>query len=183
MPARAPSLHEGAGSAALQRKNIRPFLCLWQNRSTSWEIDLSTDAIRTREVKREIRKMEQPVEVQPEVQPAEEYRQVARRIANIEKFVETIEHVADKGVETWSQHLANKMAGDDQARRLEDKQHQRTCWVLVYACTLLFGLSAMCLLKGQSELVKLIFDSSLAVAAGAGLTSVLRTTPRKPSPK
>lgn len=127
--------------------------------------------------------MEQPAEVQPEVQPAEEYRQVARRIANIEKFVETIEHVADKGVETWSQHLANKLAGDDQARRLEDKQHLRTCWVLVYACTLLFGLSAMCLLKGQSELVKLIFDSSLAVAAGASLTSILRTDPKKPKSK
>jgi hypothetical protein len=146
-------------------------------------IDLNKECRQSLELKGRLAKMEQPVEVQPEVQPAEEYRQVARRIANIEKFVETIEHVADKGVETWSQHLANKLAGDDQARKLEDKQHLRTCWVLVYACTLLFGLSAICLFKGQSELVKLIFDSSLAVAAGAGLTSILRTNPKKPKSK
>ena len=121
--------------------------------------------------------------VQPVVQTAEEYSQVTQRIANVERFIETLEEVADKGLEAWNQYLAKKMTGDEQARALGDKQHLRTCWVVTYACTLIFGLSAICLFRGQSELVKLIFDSSLAVAAGAGLTSVLRATPTKPKQK
>ena len=122
-------------------------------------------------------------EMQPVVQSPEEYRQVAQRIANVERFIETFEQVADKGLEAWNGYLEKKMTGDEQARQLEDKQHLRTCWVVIYACTLIFGLSAICLIRGQSELVKLIFDSSLAVAAGAGLTLVLRSTTKKAKEK
>ncbi len=110
-----------------------------------------------------------------------ELTQVARRLENIERLVETVEHVADKGVESWNEYLKQKSSGEEHARKLEDLQHRRVCWVLSYACALVFGLAGFSLWKDQYELVRLILSSSLAVAAGAGLTAVLRGSRKPPS--
>jgi hypothetical protein len=100
--------------------------------------------------------------------------QVSRRLQNIEQLIETIRQVADKGVESWSQSQIRKAEGEEHARNLEDAQHRRACWVLAYLSALVCGLAAFSLWKDQYELVRLILSSSLAVAAGAGLTSIFR---------
>ena len=101
--------------------------------------------------------------------------EVSRRLQNIERLIETVGQVADKGVESWAQSQIRKAEGEEHARNLEDTQHRRVCSVLVYSSTLVFGLAAFSLWKDQYELVRLILSSSLAVAAGAGLSSLFKT--------
>jgi hypothetical protein len=125
--------------------------------------------------------MSEQVDKDQNGEDAGEHLQVARRLQNIEQLIETIGQVADKGVESWSQSQKRKAEGEEHARNVEDMQHRRACWILAYACALVFGLAAFSLWKDQYELVRLILSSSLAVAAGAGLTSVFRA--KKPSGK
>jgi len=79
-----------------------------------------------------------------------------------------------QGGDYWSESQKRRAEGEEHSRELEDSQHLRACWVLVYACALVFGLAALSLWKDQYELVRLILSSSLALAAGAGLTTLFR---------
>jgi len=105
---------------------------------------------------------------------SDEQLQVDRRLQNIEQLIATVGQVADKGVESWSESQRRKIQGEEHARTLEDVQHRRVCWVLAYLCALVFALAALSLWESQYELVRLILSSSLAVAAGAGLTSLFK---------
>jgi uncharacterized membrane protein len=103
-----------------------------------------------------------------------EMREVGVRLHHLERIHDTITHIADGALDTFSA-WAEKDAGlRKEAQENEDKAHKRVTTALVYIITLVFALSLAALLKNQFELVKLILTSSLAVAAGAGLTSLIR---------
>jgi len=92
---------------------------------------------------------------------------------NIAHISSTIENVANNAFKSWSEHLEFKAKHADQELKISDRQHKRTSILLFITIAFVFSLLAMAMHKEQYELVKIILGSTLAVAAGAGLTSLL----------
>jgi hypothetical protein len=100
---------------------------------------------------------------------------VDARLRNLERIHDTVIHITDGALDTFSEWAEKDAALRKESQENEDKAHKRVTMALVYIITLVFGLCVIALFKSQYELVKLILTSSLAVAAGAGLTSLIRS--------
>jgi hypothetical protein len=92
---------------------------------------------------------------------------------NIAHISSTIENVANNAFKSWSEHLEFKAKHAEQELKVSDRQHKRTTILLFITIAFVFSLLVMAMYKEQYELVKIILGSALAVAAGAGLTSLL----------
>lgn len=124
------------------------------------------------------------VDLQTEILPAQIER-LDNRLKQIEKIAETIESVAEKGLEAATKYFESKAererqdaeSADAQHKReieLQDNKHKRSIVVLSIIVTWIFILVFAALYVGQYELVKIILGSSLAVAGGAGLTNLFK---------
>jgi hypothetical protein len=97
-----------------------------------------------------------------------------QRLKNIEKMVEVVKHVADKGISEWGEQQERKAENERLHQEIHDGQHKRATWVFAGIVGVIFILCFTSLLKGEYELVKWILGSSFALGAGAGLTSLLQ---------
>lgn len=104
-----------------------------------------------------------------------EMREVGARLNHLERIHDTVIHIADAALERFSEWAEQDASLRKEAQQNEDKAHKRVSTVLAYVVTLVFILSLSALLKSQYELVKLILTSSIAVAAGAGVTALIRS--------
>jgi hypothetical protein len=98
-----------------------------------------------------------------------------QRLTNIEKITSTIDHVADKALESWSHYLAQKNESEKREIETHNIQHKRASQILLISIVLVFSLLMVSIFKEQYDLVKMILGSSLALAAGAGLSTVFKT--------
>ena len=105
-----------------------------------------------------------------------ELREMDVRLRNLEKLYDVVKHVSDSAVESFNEYLEQKTESEMRASQLEDKQHRRASVILGYTITAVFALCIVAVLKEQFELVKLVLTSSFAVAAGAGLSTVIRNS-------
>ena len=96
------------------------------------------------------------------------------RLQNVEKIANTIDNVAGKALESWSHYLEQKNEQEKREIETHNIQHKRASLILVISIILVFALIMVAILKEQYELVKIILGSSLALAAGAGLTTVFK---------
>lgn len=121
---------------------------------------------------------------QTELLPAQIER-MDNRLKQIEKIAETVESITEKGLEAATKYLENKAETDRCAAEtknaqhqreieLQDKQHKRSTIVLSLIVSIVFVLIIVSMYMQQFELVKIILNSSLAVAGGAGLSSIFR---------
>jgi hypothetical protein len=103
-----------------------------------------------------------------------EMREVGARLHHLERIHDTITHIADGALDTFSAWAEKDAALRKEAQENDDKAHKRVTTALVYIITLVFTLSLVSLLKNQFELVKLILGSSILLTAGAGLNALIR---------
>lgn len=98
-----------------------------------------------------------------------------QRLTNIEKITNTVDHVADKALESWSHYLGQKNESEKREIETRNIQHKRASQILLVSIILVFTLLMVSIFKDQYDLVKIILGSSLALAAGAGLSSAFKT--------
>lgn len=120
-----------------------------------------------------------PRSKEPEIVSKDTAREIDLRLNNLEKLYDMVKDVSETAAESLDKYLEQKAGSEERAHKLEDRQHRRASWVVGYVITIIFALSVVSLLKEQFDLVKLILTSSFAVAAGAGLTTVLRRSKGK----
>lgn len=97
-----------------------------------------------------------------------------QRLQNIEKITNTIDNVAGKALESWTHYLEQK--NESQKREIEthNTQHKRASLILLTSIILVFVLLMVAMFKEQYNLVKIILGSSLALAAGAGISTAFK---------
>ena len=114
-----------------------------------------------------------------------ELERINDRVKNIEQIATTIESLADHGLKSWEKYLdqkneREKREADVQVKlhekeiEVEDRKHKRSIIVLFICIFIVFILLLTAMIIGQYDLVKVILGSSLAVAGGAGITSMLK---------
>ncbi len=115
-----------------------------------------------------------------EAPPVEvEVKQFDERIRNVERVVDMIKGISDKAFELGTDYLIKKTEYEQRQQELDDTQHKRSVSLIVFAITVVFVLCMTALLENQVDLVRLFINSSLAAAAGMGVTSLLRVGGRK----
>lgn len=97
-----------------------------------------------------------------------------QRLQNIEKITNTIDNVAGKALESWTHYLEQK--NESQKREIEthNTQHKRASLILLTSIVLVFVLLMVAMFEEQYDLVKIILGSSLALAAGAGISTAFK---------
>ncbi len=124
-----------------------------------------------------------PDKVEPEIRVESERRgqfvEIAKRLENVEKVVDVIEHLSARAADSWKHYLQEKATSDEKAQILDDRQNKRAVFIVCYSITSVGALCILALWKDQYELVKLILSSSLALAAGAGVTSVWKKSRKR----
>lgn len=94
-----------------------------------------------------------------------------QRLQNIEKITSTIDNVTGKALESWAHYLEQKNESHKREIETQNTQHKRASYILLTSIVLVFILLMSAMLKGQYDLVKIILGSSLALAAGAGIST------------
>ena len=113
--------------------------------------------------------------VEEEATPVEvEVRQFDERIKNVERVVDMVKGISDKAFELGTEYLIKRTEYDQRQQELDDSQHKRSVYLLVFAITVVFVLCMTALLEKQVDLVRLFINSGLAAAAGMGVTSLLK---------
>lgn len=97
------------------------------------------------------------------------------RLQNIEKITNTIDNVAGKALESWTHYLEQKNESEKREIETHNMQHKRASRILLTSIVLVFILLMVSIFKEQYDLVKIILGSSLALAAGAGLSTAFKT--------
>jgi hypothetical protein len=102
-----------------------------------------------------------------------------QRIRNVEKIVDAFQDVSNKLFDLMNGYLGSKAENDKRQIGVDDVQHKRAAGVLVYAMTILFVLCFTALVTRQFDLVRFFIESSLAIAAGSGITALFKSTSRR----
>ena len=108
------------------------------------------------------------------IYPQKKITDIDRRLENIEKMMGVAENVAEKAIETWENNQKRKSENELKDLLYRNEQHKRTGNILIGIILAIFILCLVSMFMKQFDLVKLILSSSLAVGAGAGLTSFLQ---------
>ncbi len=110
---------------------------------------------------------------------------LSEKVQSIERIASTIESLAESGVEAFTKYMESKTKNKEKELNLklhqhekelelQDKAHKRMAIVLVIVLASIVGLLLAAMLTNRDELVAIILNSSLAIGAGAGLTSLFR---------
>jgi Trk-type K+ transport system membrane component len=105
----------------------------------------------------------------------QEIQSIDQRLKSIEQFLATV----DKAIEAFDAYLDNKTETERRQQDIDDKQHRRMVWALVYAIAIVFVSTLTAMIMGQFDLVKFFVQSALAVAAGSGLTNLIEFQGRR----
>lgn len=131
---------------------------------------------------------DQLVPKEPEVLTAQIER-IDTRLRQIEKIAETVEAISKTGLEaatkyiesqTEAKRLATTSAEAQHQKELDhqDIKHKRNTQLLAGILAGIFILVLVSMYMQQYDLVKIILGSSLAVAAGAGLSNIFKSNPK-----
>jgi len=104
-----------------------------------------------------------------------EVAEFSQRIRNVEKFVDLLKDVSDGAYQLGKEFISNKAETEKRQQEFDDKQHRRGIWILVFLVAIIFCFCMTALLLQENELVKFVLQSSLAVAAGTGIASILKS--------
>jgi len=99
---------------------------------------------------------------------------IDQRLKNVEHIANTIDNVSEKALESWTHYLEQKNEQEKRETENHNIQHKRASQILAVSIVLVFILLITSIFKEQYELVKIILGSSLAIAAGAGLSNVFK---------
>ncbi len=102
-----------------------------------------------------------------------------RRLVNIERIAESFENVAAQAVELGKKYFELKADEQRASLETEDKQHKRSTQTILILVGAVFAFCLVALVMHQNDLVKTVFQSSIAVAAGAGLVGLWKPKPRR----
>ncbi|ODB82374.1 hypothetical protein A3194_19150 [Candidatus Thiodiazotropha endoloripes] len=114
-----------------------------------------------------------------------EIERINEKVQSIERIASTVESLADSGLKSWDKYLQQK---DEREKResivkqqihekeieSEDKKHKRSIYLLSGLLAVVFILLITALIVEQYDLVKVILNSTLAVAGGAGITAMFK---------
>ncbi len=114
-----------------------------------------------------------------------ELERINDKVQNIERIAGTIESLADSGLKSWEKYLQQKDEREKREAELkrlvhekeieaEDKKHKRAVTILGGSILIVFILLLTAMLIAQYDLVKVILSSTLAVAGGAGITTMFK---------
>jgi hypothetical protein len=102
-----------------------------------------------------------------------------KRIRNVEKIVELVEGLSERAFEFGTDYLVKKVETEMRHLELDDIQHKRAVRVLIFLVSVLFVFCTIALFQREIDLIKLVLQSSLAIAAGVGLSNLWKGTQRK----
>lgn len=119
------------------------------------------------------------------VEISHEIDRINEKVQSIERIASTVESLADSGLKSWDKYLQQK---DEREKReailkrqlhekeieSEDKKHKRSTFILGSLIAVVFILLLSALIVKQYDLVQIILNSTLAVAGGAGITSMFK---------
>jgi len=111
-------------------------------------------------------------------------QQLDSRLQQIGRTVESIAEstlgVATKYFDSKAESDRIKIQKDDEQHKreteLKDRTHKRSVYILFLIVGVVFFLVLMAMYKEQYDLVKTILTSSFALAGGAGLASILKSS-------
>lgn len=107
---------------------------------------------------------------------------IEQRVTNVEKVTDTLQNLVMQGLQSFGDYIAKKDEADKRQVELEDRQHRRGVWLLVFLVSIVFILLFTSLMLKQDELFKYIVQSSIAVGAGTGIAALLKPRKAKGTP-
>ena len=108
------------------------------------------------------------------VTAVQEVGRFEKRISNLEKVADTIKEIAEPAIKSFSDYFDKKAENQRRQQEFDDKQHKRSVLIISFAVGVVFILCMAALLKDQFDLVKFFIQSGLAVAAGTGISAILK---------
>lgn len=99
---------------------------------------------------------------------------IDRRLEQIEKMVDVAQEVAGQAIKSWENNQKRKANNQQKELLIKNDQHKRITWILTSILTAIFILCLISMFMKQYDLTKLILNSSLAIAAGAGLSTFVQ---------
>ena len=114
-----------------------------------------------------------------------ELERINEKVQSIERIASTVESLADSGLKSWDKYLQQK---DEREKReavlkrqihekeiqSDDDKHKRSTYILGGLIAVVFILLISALIVEQYALVQVILNSTLAVAGGAGITTMFK---------
>ncbi|OGU33551.1 MAG: hypothetical protein A2057_06025 [Ignavibacteria bacterium GWA2_35_9] len=110
-----------------------------------------------------------------------EIEEFDKRIKNVEKIVDMVKNLSDRAFEFGTDYLLKKTEVESKQLVVEDTQHKRTVRTLIFLVSVIFLFCTIALFLHEIDLIKIVLQSSLAVAAGVGLSSLWKGYQRKKS--
>lgn len=108
-----------------------------------------------------------------------EVEQIDKRVTNLEKVISTVKDISDAAFGVIDEYLKKKTESEQRQLEIENVQHKRAVYLLTFAIVVLFILCITALLQNQIDLVKFFINSGLAIAAGTGLSSLMKFDGKK----
>lgn len=108
-----------------------------------------------------------------------EVEQIDKRLTNLEKVISTVKDISDAAFGVLDEYLKKKTESEQRQLEIENIQHKRAVYLLAFAIIVLFILCITALLQNQIDLVKFFINSGLAIAAGTGLSSLMKSDGKK----
>ena len=110
-----------------------------------------------------------------------EIEEFDKRIKNVEKIVDMVKNLSDRAFEFGTDYLLKKTEVESKQLVVEDTQHKRTVRTLIFLVSVIFLFCTIALFLHEIDLIKIVLQPSLAVAAGVGLSSLWKGYQRKKS--
>lgn len=98
--------------------------------------------------------------------------EINKRVQNVEKLMETVKEIGNQAIELGKDYIKETHESNRVQMKHEDAQHQRAVRVLVFFVAVLFTFSTIALLSNKIDIVKIVLQSSLGVAAGTGIAGL-----------
>jgi amino acid permease len=108
---------------------------------------------------------------------------IEQRVTNVEKVTDTLQSLIMQGLESFGDYIEKRDQADKRQVEMEDRQHRRGVWLLVFLVSIIFILLFTSLMLKQNELFKYIVQSSIAVGAGTGIAVLLKPRKAKGTPR
>ena len=104
-----------------------------------------------------------------------EVEQIDKRVTNVEKVVDTIQDISTSAFELLAKYFEKKELSEQRQLEIEDRQHKRAVYLISLSIAIIFILCMTSIFLNQVALVQYFINSGLAIAAGTGLSSLLKS--------
>lgn len=99
---------------------------------------------------------------------------VSRQMTQFNRLVDAFQDFSSQALDLGRHYVQEKLEIEKSQQIYADKQHHRGVITIIILVGVIFILCMTALIMRENEILQIILQSSLAIAAGAGLANLLR---------